>query len=94
MAQRQDRGAPGGLGKVVCIGVAGGTGSGKTTVAEAIVSRIGPHRIAYIQHDSYYRDLSHLPPEERIRRNFDHPDALESELLVTHLLALKRGGSG
>ncbi|GBC79885.1 MAG: uridine kinase [Acidobacteriota bacterium] len=91
MARRQDRGAPGGLGKVVCIGVAGGTGSGKTTVAEAIVSRIGPHRIAYIQHDSYYRDLSHLPPEERIRRNFDHPDALESELLVTHLLALKRG---
>lgn len=91
MARRQDRGAPGELGKVVCIGVAGGTGSGKTTVAEAIVSRIGPHRIAYIQHDSYYRDLSHLPPEERIRRNFDHPDALESELLVTHLLALKRG---
>ncbi|MFN3412755.1 MAG: uridine kinase [Thermoanaerobaculum sp.] len=91
MAPRQDRGTPGELGKVVCIGVAGGTGSGKTTVAEAIVSRIGPHRIAYIQHDSYYRDLSHLPPEERRRRNFDHPDALESELLVTHLVALKRG---
>lgn len=79
------------LGRVVCIGVAGGTGSGKTTVAEAIVARIGAQRIAYIQHDSYYRDLSHLPPEARLSHNFDHPDALESELLVTHLQALKRG---
>lgn len=78
-------------GRVVCIGVAGGTGSGKTTVAEAIVARIGAHRIAYIQHDSYYRDLSHLPEQERLRCNFDHPDALESELLVQHLQALRRG---
>lgn len=80
-----------GTGRVVCIGVAGGTGSGKTTVAEAIVARIGAHRIAYIQHDSYYRDLSHLPEQERLRCNFDHPDALESELLVQHLRALRRG---
>jgi uridine kinase len=77
--------------RVVCIGVAGGTGSGKTTVAEAIVQRIGPHRIAYIQHDSYYRDLRHLPEEQRPLRNFDHPDALESELLVRHLRLLKEG---
>ncbi|MCS7182121.1 MAG: uridine kinase [Thermoanaerobaculum sp.] len=77
--------------KVVCIGVAGGTGSGKTTVAEAIVARIGAHRIAYIQHDSYYRDLSHLPPAERLRCNFDHPDALETDLLVAHLADLKSG---
>ncbi len=80
-----------GTGRVVCIGVAGGTGSGKTTVAEAIVARIGAQRIAYIQHDSYYRDLSHLPEQERLRCNFDHPDALESELLVQHLQALRRG---
>lgn len=80
-----------GTGRVVCIGVAGGTGSGKTTVSEAIVARIGAHRIAYIQHDSYYRDLSHLPEQERLRCNFDHPDALESELLVQHLQALRRG---
>ncbi len=91
MWRQDDQGRAAEPGKVVCIGVAGGTGSGKTTVAEAIVSRIGPHRIAYIQHDSYYRDLSHLPPGERMRRNFDHPDALESELLVSHLAALKRG---
>lgn len=91
MGARETSSKQGGLHRVVCIGVAGGTGSGKTTVAEAIVSRIGAHRIAYIQHDSYYRDLSHLPEEERPLRNFDHPDALESELLVEHLLALKRG---
>lgn len=87
----RERDSNGELGKVVCIGVAGGTGSGKTTVAEAIVARIGTHRIAYIQHDSYYKDLSHLPVEARRSRNFDHPEALESDLLVAHLQALKRG---
>lgn len=77
--------------RVVCLGVAGGTGSGKTTVAETIVARIGSHRIAYLQQDSYYRDLSHLPPEERPNENFDHPEALESELLVSHVRSLKKG---
>lgn len=77
--------------RVVCLGVAGGTGSGKTTVAEAIVARIGSHQIAYLQQDSYYRDLSHLPPEERPNRNFDHPEALESEMLVAHVRSLKKG---
>lgn len=77
--------------RVVCLGVAGGTGSGKTTVAEAIVARIGSHQIAYLQQDSYYRDLSHLPPEERPNRNFDHPEALESEMLVAHVRSLKTG---
>jgi uridine kinase len=71
--------------------VAGGTGSGKTTVAQAILERVGRDRIAYIQHDSYYRDLSHLPLEERARVNFDHPDALENELLVQHLRQLCAG---
>lgn len=77
--------------KPIIIGVAGGTGSGKTTVSEAILDRVGRDRIAYIQHDSYYRDRSHLPSEERARLNFDHPDALESELLVKHLNALQAG---
>jgi uridine kinase len=77
--------------KVVCIGVAGGTGSGKTTVAEAIVSRIGRDRIAYLQHDSYYRDLSAHQREHLLHHNFDHPHALESELLATHLAELKQG---
>jgi uridine kinase len=75
----------------IIIGVAGGTASGKTTVADAILGRVGRDRIVYIQHDSYYRDLSHLPLEERRKLNFDHPDALETELLVTHLRQLLAG---
>ena len=57
------------------IGVAGGSGSGKTTVARAILERVGSERIAFLQHDSYYRDLAHLPLEQRRQVNFDHPDA-------------------
>jgi uridine kinase len=77
--------------KPIIIGVAGGTASGKTTVAEAILERVGRDRIAYIQHDAYYRDLSHLPLEERRKMNFDHPHALETELLVSHLRHLQEG---
>jgi len=77
--------------KHIVIGVAGGSGSGKTTVSEAILDRVGRDRIAYLQHDSYYKDRSHLPPEERANANFDHPDALESELLALHLSDLKSG---
>lgn len=73
----------------ITIGVAGGTGSGKTTVANTILDRVGEHHIAHIQHDSYYRDLSHLPPHERGRINFDHPDSLETELLIKHLEDLR-----
>jgi uridine kinase len=73
----------------IVIGVAGGTGSGKTTVANTILDRVGQHRIAHIQHDSYYRDLSHLPPDERGRINFDHPDSLETDLLIEHLEDLR-----
>jgi len=77
--------------KPVIVGVAGGTGSGKTTVSQAILDRVGRDRIAYIQHDSYYRDLAHLPLEERSRVNFDHPDSLENELLLFHLQELVAG---
>ncbi len=75
----------------IVIGVAGGTGSGKTTVAHEILRRVGAEHVAYIPHDAYYRDLSHLPFEERVRVNFDHPDALETELLIEHLYALRAG---
>jgi uridine kinase len=75
----------------IVIGVAGGTGSGKTTVSERILAQIGVGRIAYLQHDSYYYDNSHLPPEERARRNYDHPASLDTTLLVQHLRALRRG---
>ncbi len=76
---------------ILVIGVAGGTASGKTTVVQAILDRVGRERIAHIQHDSYYRDLSHLPLEERRKFNFDHPNSLDTELLVQHLRHLRQG---
>ena len=75
----------------IAIGVAGGTGSGKTTVSESILDRVGRDRIAYLQQDSYYCDLSHLPLAERVQVNFDHPDSLETDLLIRHLTALRDG---
>lgn len=79
------------MGEPVVIGVAGGTGSGKTTVAREILKRAGTHRIALIEHDAYYKDLSDLPLAQRAMRNFDHPDALDNELLLAHLRELKAG---
>ena len=73
------------------IGVAGGTGSGKTTVADEIVRRVGPGRIISVHQDRYYRDLSHVDPDQRTQRNFDHPNAIEEELLVEHLGRLTSG---
>ncbi len=77
--------------KPVLIGVAGGSGSGKTTVSQAILDQVGRDRIAFIQHDSYYRDRSTLPLEERARINYDHPDSLETDLLVRQLKRLREG---
>ena len=75
----------------IIIGVAGGTGSGKTTVASRILERVGAEHITYIAHDAYYRDLGHLPERLRAQVNFDHPDALETELLIEHLKKLRAG---
>ena len=75
------------------IGIAGGTGSGKTTVANAIVRTVGEERIAFLSHDAYYRDFVDLPKNILDGKNFDHPDSLESELLVRHLRALKSGAA-
>lgn len=75
------------------IGVAGGSGSGKTTIAEAIAGKVGSDRSVLIQQDAYYRDLSDLPPDERAEVNFDHPDSLETELFVEHLRELRAGHS-
>ena len=72
----------------VVIGIAGGSGSGKTTVQRRIMERFGTRRIALLDHDAYYRSLDHLSPEQRARFNFDHPDALETDLMVDHLDAL------
>jgi len=73
----------------IVIGIAGGTGSGKTTVAKVILQRAGATNIAFLPHDAYYRDLSGLSYEERSQTNFDHPDSLETELLVQHVQKLK-----
>ncbi len=73
------------------IGIAGGSGSGKTTVAQEILQRVGPDRIAFLQHDSYYKDLSGLPPTQRAEVNFDHPNSLETDLLIEHIAALRDG---
>lgn len=75
----------------ILIGVAGGTGSGKTTVAQHILDRVGRDQIVHIQHDQYYRDRSHVAFEERTRMNFDHPDSLDTQLLIAHLKELRAG---
>ncbi len=77
--------------KPVIIGIAGGTGSGKTTIAHSIFDRVGRDRIEWISHDAYYRDFAHLSPDEKHRINFDHPDSLETDLMVSHLDALCEG---
>ena len=73
------------------VGIAGGTGSGKTTLADLIVKSMGPEKIAYIAHDAYYRDQKHLTFEARAKVNYDHPDSLETDLMVRHLQALLDG---
>jgi uridine kinase len=73
------------------IGVAGGTGSGKTTVASAILRRVGEARISVLYHDAYYRDWADLPKDVLDGKNFDHPDSLETELLIRHVRALREG---
>jgi uridine kinase len=73
----------------IVIGIAGGSGSGKTTVANVILDRVGAARIAYLPHDAYYRDLHHLPAQRRAEINFDHPDSLETELMIEHIQKLK-----
>lgn len=74
----------------IVIGIAGGTGSGKTTVANVILERVGAEKIAFLPHDAYYKDLKELPRAQRDMINFDHPDSLETELLVQHLQQLRR----
>jgi len=73
------------------IGICGGTGSGKTTIARAIVDAVGAARVVLVEQDSYYRNLSDMPLDERRQANFDHPDSIDSDMLVNHLMRLKQG---
>jgi len=75
----------------ILIGIAGGTASGKTLVSNRIFEALGDRRVIIVKQDHYYKNLSHLPWEERIRTNFDHPDAFDTPLLRRHMAALLRG---
>mmetsp|Transcript_4635 Transcript_4635/g.6097 ORF Transcript_4635/g.6097 Transcript_4635/m.6097 type:complete len:321 (-) Transcript_4635:296-1258(-) len=78
-------------GQALVVAVAGGTGSGKTTLTRAIYDGLHDDSVTYISHDNYYKDLSHLSMEDRAKNNFDHPDSLETDLLVHHIKELKAG---
>ncbi len=77
----------------VIIGLAGGSGSGKSTILRRLLEELGPEHVSVLEHDAYYRDLSDLPLEERARVNYDHPDSLETPLLVEHIEELLAGRS-
>ena len=76
---------------MLVIGVAGGSGSGKTTFVELLQQNLQESHIQVLKHDSYYKPLDHLPVEERARINFDHPDSLDTDLLVQHVRGLRQG---
>lgn len=73
------------------IAIAGGSGSGKTTIARSVVDLVGRDSVVYLQQDAYYRDQSHLTFEDRTKINYDHPDSIEMELLAAHLQSLRNG---
>jgi uridine kinase len=90
-SQENDPAESAGLGAPLVVGVAGGSGSGKTTVVRRIVESIGDGQVTVLEHDRYYRDFNDVPFEERVGLNYDHPDSLETDLLVKHLLDLRQG---
>ncbi len=77
----------------IFIGITGGTGSGKSTIAKEIYRQFGEDCIAMIEQDSYYKDQSHLSMEDRVKTNYDHPNAFDNNLLVSHLESLLNGHS-
>ncbi len=78
---------------MLIIGIAGGTGSGKTTVVKKIIENMPKGKVAVLSQDSYYKDNKHLPLEERLEMNFDHPQSIEFELLISHIKELQKGNS-
>lgn len=78
---------------MLIIGIAGGTGSGKTTVVDQIIQELPKEQVCVISQDSYYKDTSHLSYDERVEINFDHPNSIDFDLLNTHLVELKKGNT-
>src|SRR6478735_7343892 len=91
MANQRGAADPAARGAPLVIGVAGGSGSGKTTVVRRIIESIGDEQVTVLEHDRYYRDRNDLRLEERSALHYDHPDSLETDLLVRHLHALRAG---
>ena len=77
----------------IIIGIAGGTGSGKTTLADKLVNSFGREEVSILRHDAYYKRHDNMTFEERCKLNYDHPDAFDNDLLVEHILDLKEGKS-
>ncbi|CEG35355.1 RxLR-like protein [Plasmopara halstedii] len=77
--------------QILVVGVCGGSGSGKTTLSRAIMAEFGADRVSYLSHDFYYKDLAHLSMEQRAKHNFDHPNALETDLMIEHLKQIRAG---
>lgn len=84
-------GPPDGDWRPLFIAIAGGSGSGKTTIARSVVDSVGPDSVVYLQQDAYYRDQPDLTLDERTKINYDHPDSIEMDLMVRHLEALRNG---
>jgi uridine kinase len=91
LSREQAKWPTGGEDRPAIIGIAGGSGSGKTTIAESVVTAVGVDLVSLIQHDAYYRDLPHLDIKERAAVNYDHPDSLETELLIEQIHQLRAG---
>lgn len=91
LSREQGSWPTGGEDRPAIIGIAGGSGSGKTTIAESVIRAVGVDTVSLIQHDAYYRDLPHLALEDRAKVNYDHPDSLETELLIHHIEELRAG---
>jgi uridine kinase len=79
--------------RALTVGISGGTGSGKTTITNRLIEALSEDKILILQQDHYYKDLPHLPIEERAKQNFDHPDSLDTALLVSHVQALREGNA-